>query len=347
MINGFTRTKMTVVVRACSVVMLGFLWSSASLGQEEIDPRYKTADTNNAEIHGRVILPSGFLLDSYAKITLRNAQSVIQTLHTSKSGEFQIANLSEGVYYVQAESLDGVFEPVSRKIELGRGLRVNLNLELRERKAVHISGLASRVVSAAELSQKIPTDAKKAYEQGLKAVRKGKFLEAATLFEQALQVFPEYLAARNDLGAQYLKLERVEEAEKQFKLVLAIDPKNFNAKFNMGLVEIEQTNYMGALAHLNQAVSLNSTRAVPHLWIGIAKLELGYLREAEQSLERALLMGGEECIAAHYQLARIYVSRGQLEDASRSLQVYLKQSPQGEYSKKARELSRQIGSLPK
>ena len=85
---------------------------SSSLAQEEIDPRLRTADTNNAVIHGKVTLPSGFLIESYAKITLRNHQSILQTLHTDKSGEFQILNLSEGVYFVQAETLDGVFEPV-------------------------------------------------------------------------------------------------------------------------------------------------------------------------------------------------------------------------------------------
>src|SRR5688572_7063439 len=128
-------------VRAGFVATLLCLFCSSSLAQEDIDPKYKTADTNNAVIHGRVTLPSGFLLESYARITLRNHQSILQTLHTDKSGEFQILNLSEGVYFVQAETLDGVFEPVTRKIELGRGLRVNVNLEMRERKAQHIKAL--------------------------------------------------------------------------------------------------------------------------------------------------------------------------------------------------------------
>ncbi len=326
----------------CSVATLVFLFSSSAVAQEDIDPRYKSADTNNAVIYGRVTLPSGFLLDGYAKIILRNSQSVIQTFHTDKSGEFQILNLSEGVYYVQAETLDGIFEPVQKRIELGRGLRVNVNLEMREKKAQHLKVIASRVVSVAELRQQVPVNAKKAYEQGLKAVNKGKFQEAATFFELALQLYPEYLAARNDLGAQYLKLKRIDEAEKQFQLVLANDPRNFNAKFNLGLVQIERRDYTGALGLLDQAISLDSSRAVPHLWIGIAKLELGSLQEAETSLVRSLLMGGEECLAAHYHLARIYVSRGEFGDASRSLQAYLQQAPRGEYSKEAKELAQRI-----
>ena len=329
-------------VRVSLVTILLCVSCYSSLAQDEIDLRLRTADTNNAVINGKVTMPSGFLIDGYAKITLRNHQSILQTLHTDKSGEFQILNLSEGIYFVVAETLDGIFEPVTRRIELGRGLRVNVNLELREKKAQHITALASRVISAAELRQQVPANAKKAYDQGLKAVNKGKFLEAATFFEQALQLYPDYLAARNDLGAQYLKLKRIDEAEKHFQTVLANDPKNFNAKFNMGLVQIERRDYTGALVLLNQAVSIDSTRAVPHLWIGIAKLEMGSLQEAETSLVRALLMGGEECIAAHYHLARIYVSRGEFGDASRSVQAYLQQAPRGEFAKEAKELAQRI-----
>ena len=60
-------------------------------------------------------------------------------------------------------------------------------------------------------------------------------------------------------------------------MVLGNDPKNFNAKFNMGLVQVERRNYTEAIALLNQAIAIDSTRPVARLWIGIAKLELGDL----------------------------------------------------------------------
>src|SRR5215475_4018765 len=107
------------------LVCLGWcllLAGSAYAQASEIDPRFKTADTNNAVIKGRVTLPSGFTVEGYVRITLRNQQSILSTLYTNSSGEFQIRNLSEGTYYVQAEVSN--FEPVERKVELGRGLMV-------------------------------------------------------------------------------------------------------------------------------------------------------------------------------------------------------------------------------
>ena len=323
------------------VLLCGFVIFGGTAQAQEVEPKYKTADTNNAVIRGRVTLPSGFAAEGYARITLRTQQSVLSTLYTNNSGEFQIRNLSEGIYYVQAEVSQGNFEPVTRRVELGRGLMVDLVLELRAKNDPSLTPMG-KVVSAAELRQSIPSAAKKQYELGLKFVNKGNFQQAATHFQEAVTIYPEYLAARNDLGAQYLKLKQIDEAEKHFEIVLRNDPKNFNAKFNMGLVHVERRNYVEAISLLQQAVAIDSTRPVARLWIGIAKLEMGNIEIAEGELTRALIMGGEECVAAHYHLARIFRSRGDLNEAIRSVRSYIQLAPKGELIKEAKELARQL-----
>ena len=165
---------------------------------------------------------------------------------------------------------------------------------------------------------------------------------AANYFQQALTIYPEYLAARNDLGAQYLKLKRIDEAEKDFETVLDHDPKNFNAQFNLGLVRIERKNYADAISQLNRAIVIDSTRPVARLWIGVALLEMGDLATAERELTKALVMGGSECVAAHYHLARIYLSRGEKKEALREVRAYLEDAPKGEYVSEAKQLEAQL-----
>jgi tetratricopeptide (TPR) repeat protein len=332
---------MQLSIRIFTACLLGLLLSTAAVAQQEVERRLRVVDTNDAIIRGRVILPSGFGMEGYARITLRTDQSILSTLYTNSSGEFQMRNLSQGIYFVEAEIPKSNFETAVRRVELGRGLTVSVTLELREKKDPS-TNRAGKVVSAAELRQTIPSAAKKQYELGLKFVGKGNYQQAASHFQEALTIYPEYLAARNDLGAQYLKLKQLDEAQKHFEIVLAADPKNFNAKFNMGLVQVERHNYRDAIVLLNQAIAIDSTRPVPRLWIGIAKLELGDLEVAEQELTRALIMGGSECVAAHYQLARIYFSRGAINDASRSVQAYIQQAPRGEFIKEAKELQEKI-----
>ena len=323
------------------VLLCGLIIFGATAHAQDVEPKYKTPDTNNAVIRGRVTLPSGFAAETYARITLRNQQSVLSTIYTNNSGEFQIRNLSEGTYFVQAEVSQGNFEPVMTKVELGRGLMVDLILELRAKHDATLNRL-SKVVSAAELKQTVPAAAKKQYERGLKFVSKGNFQQAATHFQEAIAIYPEYLAARNDLGAQYLKLKQIDEAEKHFEIVLRNDPKNFNAKFNMGLVQVERRNYDAAISLLQEAIAIDSTRPVARLWIGIAKLEMGEINIAEAELTRALITGGEECVAAHYHLARIYLTRGDRLEATRSVKSYIQLAPKGELIKEAKALAHQL-----
>jgi tetratricopeptide (TPR) repeat protein len=335
------------MVPACVGVALWWALAVAVCAQD-IETKYRSADTNNAVIEGRVTLPSGFAADRNVKIIFKNSLSTLSVLYTNKHGEFQINNLSEGVYYVQAEVDDGSFEPVVQKIELGRGIIWELTLQLREKKVPQVlMSVGTRVISAAELRQAVPPAAKKEYAAGLKLVTKGDIMQAAAHFQEAISLFPEYLAARNDLGAQYLKLKRLDEAEKHFNIVLEHDPKNFNAKFNLGLVRIEHRNYLDAIAQLNQAIAIDSTRPVARLWLGFALLERGDAASAERELVKALVMGGGECVAAHYHLARIYLDRGDSAEATRSIRAYLKEAPNGEYVREARLLEKRLGGEAK
>lgn len=338
--NGYFRF---VVVLALLLIPRVIVYSQDPV---EADSKYKTADTNNAVIEGRVALPSGFSAERHIRITLRTQLMTLSNRYTNKQGEFRFDNLSEGIYYVQAQVEGEEFEPVVQRIALGRGIVGEVTLELREKKSPR-SFNTSRVVSVAELKQSVPESARKEYELGLKLVAKGNVAQAAARFEQAVALYPEYLAARNDLGAQFLKLKRIDEAEKAFQIVLAKDPKNFNAKFNLGLVRVERKDYMDAIAQLNQAIVIDSTRAVARLWLGVAMLESGDPLSAEKEFNKALVMGGAECIAAHYHLARIFMSRGDTAEALRSVRAYLDEAPKGEYVNEARDLEKKLNQPSK
>ena len=63
---------------------------------------------------------------------------------------------------------------------------------------------------------------------------------------------------------------------------------------------------------------------------------------AEAELTRALITGGDDCVAAHYHLARIFMTRGDLPEAARSVRSYIQQAPRGEFITEAKALALQI-----
>src|SRR5438128_11546318 len=109
------------VTYACLISVFVTALAATAFAQDiEIDTKYKSADTNNAVIEGRVTLPSGFAANRILKITLKNSLTVLSTLQSDKHGEFRFDNLSEGEYFVQAEEAGKAVGQVVEQVMLGR-----------------------------------------------------------------------------------------------------------------------------------------------------------------------------------------------------------------------------------
>jgi tetratricopeptide (TPR) repeat protein len=293
-------------------------------------------------IEGRVLLPSGQSANFNVKIALSELHRPLVTLYTNKHAEFRFPNLREGEYYVQAVADEKIYEPVTQRVWLNRGQTYQLTITLRKKEETAKRKAGAQVVSATELDQAAPPAARKEYNQALRWAGKGDARQAVERFRRAIAIYPEYLAARNDLGAQYLKLKRFDEAAEQFRVVLEKEPRYFNSRFNLGLVLIEQKDYAASVAQLNQAVAIDGALPAPRLWLGVALLQTGDLPGAERELSRALITGGANFVAAHYYLAHVFMRRGDSAEASRALKAYLEGSPKGEYAEEARQLLKKL-----
>lgn len=324
------------------VLLLLSAFGAHAFAQEiPLDIPRRSNDPNNALIEGRVLLPSGQTASSNIKIVLSDLKSPLTTFYTNKHAEFRLPNLSEGVYYVQAIGDEKLYEPVTATVRLGRSQNYQLTLTLHPKETVRTTP-KGQIVSAAEMNQDIPPAARKKYEQGVKAVGKGNVYQAIELFQQALTLFPDYIAAHNDLGAQHLKLKQFDQALTHFEQALTKNPKYFNARFNIALVRMEQKNYVEALAQLQQALALDSSQPAVYLWLGIASLDLGDLPGAERALSKALIMGGQPFASAHFYLSKVYLKRRETIEAVQALKAYLNDAPHGEYAAEAKLLIKQL-----
>jgi tetratricopeptide (TPR) repeat protein len=293
-------------------------------------------------IEGRVLLPSGQSANLNVKIILSELHRPLTTIYTNKHAEFRFTNLREGEYFVQAVADEKVYEPASQRLWLGRSLIYQLTLTLRKKGEIAKRETGEQVVSFAELDRTAPPSAQKEYNQAVRWIGKGDARQGIEHFRRAIAIYPDYLEARNDLGAQYLKLKRFDEAAEQFSVVLEKNPDYFNSRFNLGLVLIERKDYAAAIVELKKAVAIDSAPPAPRMWIGVALLQTGDLRGAERELSRALITSGGNFIAVHYYLAQVYLRLGDSAGASRSLKAYLEGEPKGEYAEEVRLLLKKL-----
>ncbi|HVF29125.1 MAG TPA: tetratricopeptide repeat protein [Pyrinomonadaceae bacterium] len=308
---------------------------AAHAQREDMMQRRGTAGGSVA-ITGRVLLPSGGVADNGVRVTLRDSTLPLATTPADRNGEFKFANLAEGIYFVEVVGDGKLYEPVTQQVELVRGRGANLTIYLKPKSEVRDAKARDRSVSLAELNQKVPAGARKEYEKSLKLAEDGKTEQAVERLRQAIALYPDYLTARAQLGAQYLKLKMPAEAVEQFEAALRIDPKAFRPRLNIGIVAVEQKDYPTAINHLRQALTADASDPAPHLYLGIALLGTDDLQSSFDELSKAIILGNSDYAVAHYYIAFIHAKRGERADAVRELKAYLESSPTGELADHAR-----------
>ncbi|MEW6206937.1 MAG: tetratricopeptide repeat protein [Acidobacteriota bacterium] len=293
--------------------------------------------TGNGSITGRVVLPSGHPVAERIRITLSTINDPGLALYTDANGFFNFDNLPQGNYYVEVAGDPKRYEPVTEQVRLMRGMRVSLVLPLREKGAASKSNTGN-VVSTAEADQNIPSQAKKEFEKATVLASEGKIREAIERYKMAIEIYPPYLMARNDLGVQYLKLKQLDEAIEQFEAAIDIGPKSFNPRLNISIALVEKKRFSDALEQVKEALSIDSSSPAAHLYFGIASLETDDLDSASRELDKAMALGGPEFGVAHYYKAHMFLKKGEREPATGELKTYLEKFPRGEYADKARAM---------
>lgn len=320
------------------LVTVGLICAATGSYAQQRPQAYEDPPLPSGIIEGRVRLPSGHSISTNVKVILSNKQSPLYTLYTNKNGEFRFTELIEGIYVVEVFPGDKAYEPSKQEVRLIRGGQLGLTIYLSTRRHEIRSVASASTVSAEELSQNVPAAAKKQYQQAWKLIANGRILAAIDRLKDAVSIYPEYLSARNDLGAQYLKLGRLNEAAEQLNAVIDKSPNYWDSRLNLGLVLVEQGKYSEAIDQLRKAVLLDGSRPAAHLWLGVALGEQEELDEAAHELLRARLAGGARYAVARYYLARIHIKRREPDQALTELNAYLEEAPKGEKSAEAKQL---------
>lgn len=326
------------VIRIFLLVAFTLCAGGLGLAQTERPPTRSTPTnrdvTGNGSIMGRVVMPSGHPVGERIRITLSTLSDPGIGLYTDTNGFFNFDGLSQGNYYVEVAGDPKRYEPVTEQVRLMRGMRVNLVIPLKE-KGVASKTNTGNVVSSAETDQNVPAQAKKEFEKATSLANDGKALEAIERYKQAIEIYPPYLMARNDLGVQYLKLKQLDEAIEQFEAAIDIGPKAFNPRLNIGIALVEKKRFTDAIDQINEALSIDSSAPAAHLYLGIASVETDDLDSAFRELGKALALGGPEYAVAHYYKAHLFLKKGEREPAVSELKIYLEKFPKGEYADKA------------
>ena len=299
------------------------------------------AAAQGGSIYGKVFLPNGALLNERAKIQLLADRGVKSNVFTDDRGAFEFKGLTPAIYEIVIEADPVRFEPAKVKVEVFPGSPSLVNITLAEKKAA--AKPAAAVVSVGELDPSVPGAARKEFQRAGDSAQAGNIDEAIKHLRKAIDIYPRYLMARNDLGTYLLSQNKLAEAAEQFRAAIDLDTKAFNPRLNLGIVLVQQREFSKAAETLQVAITINGDSPAAHLYNGLAFEGLNDPTKATPELESAHQLGGPTFAVALFYLGRIYAKNGDRPNARRMFEAYLTESPDGPQATESRKMLRILG----
>ena len=156
----------------------------------------------------------------------------------------------------------------------------------------------------------------KILQQGITALKEGKFQEAERLYCEILQTHPTHPYANHNLGITLYTLGRLKDAETSFKKAIEFKTDYIDAYYNLGLTLQKLHKLEEAEASYKKALTLKPDFAIAHNNLGSTLKDLGRLNEAEASYKKALALKPD------YKTALL--NRGQILFEKREFELSLK-----------------------
>ena len=157
----------------------------------------------------------------------------------------------------------------------------------------------------------------KILQQGITALKEGKFQEAERLYCEILQTHPTHPYANHNLGITLYTLGRLKEAEASYKEAIKFKPDYAEAYYNLGLTLQKLHKLEDAEVSYKKAIALKPDYAGVHNNLGLTLQKLHKLEEAEASYKKAIALKPDYAVA-HNNLGNTLKDLGRLNEAEAS-----------------------------
>lgn len=268
-------------------------------------------------------------------VELYNSQShaVIDRAQVGSNGDFRFFNVTAGMYTVRvvpALSDQALIEEY-RDINATSSPLVLRLPESTEAKPV------SGTISVSQLRHPIPKQALRAFAEALKYSEAKNTPLAIEKLEQAIRLAPLYREAHGNLGVQYLRADRNQDAAVQFQQALELGPPDAMLYVNLACAHFLMRDYTRGEDAARKALALGPKSPRVHYLLGtVLAMQRGKELEALEHLQAAAL----DTPRARLLAAQVWIRIGDVKRARQHLTDYLSSGLQEDRAKVEMWLSR-------
>lgn len=167
----------------------------------------------------------------------------------------------------------------------------------------------------------IPPKAMKELQRSQSAFQSGDVRASARHLERALQIYPHYLEAHNNLGSRYIDLHEYEKAAGEFQKAIDLDPRITQPFNNLSVALFLLQRYAEAEVAARRAIDLDPHNSTARYMLGcVLATEKRNPSEAMELLHQTEV----EFPDARLLRAQVLIGQGAVDEAENELHEYLK-----------------------
>ena len=165
------------------------------------------------------------------------------------------------------------------------------------------------------------------YNLGHVIGEQGRYDEAATHFDKALQIKPDFFDGLLNMGITRARQGRTGEAVEYFQRAIRVQPKSAKAHAELGVELAKQNRNDAALEELSHALDLAPNDADAHTNLGLVLARLGKVQEALDELHQAVWFNPKSA-EAHNNLGLVLLASGKTRESIPEFQTALRLNPE-------------------
>lgn len=158
-------------------------------------------------------------------------------------------------------------------------------------------------------------DVEQLLKSGIEAGENSNFAEAERIFNQIIAIDPNNAQAYYNLGTAQYDQGKLEEARVSYRKAIVLNPLNTDAYINLGSVLSDLGQFAEAVSNFEMAIQIDPKSSLAYNNLGTVLQQQGQLDRAKTHYQKAIQLDRNNALA-YYNLGLVLKAQGETEAAA-------------------------------
>ncbi len=298
--------------------------------------------SQGAELQVRLSWPNERTLDQSVHVQLLSVSSTpVQDTFSRQDGYVTFHNVPMGTYRLRIDSPD-IQEMVTDSFVINQNERMHMewvHVSPKQQAANNVPG-AGPMVSASELN--VPDKAKSEMEKGMEFFSKGDLQKAEEKLQKAIEIYPKYARAWNNLAVVRMRGNNHDGAREAFQKCVEADDKFTPCYLNLARFSMLEHKMPEAAAFINKGLAADPNNAEGLALLAKEELLTGDYDKALASARKVHSLPHDHLADVHLIAGEALLHENRNAEAVQEYGLYLKEYPDSPNAAKVRTAMAQI-----